>query len=270
MPDGRGQPQAVRKKIIMPGPPAAQWLSEHKVGVAVEEAIAKLIRMNPRPNNPIEVLGSLLIDCAHEKGAPYIESPRGQHVATSEPAVEAHQQSEVDDNVATLRACANDVLATMGGVTIRCTKVTSVPKDIPSGAKLVHFIRHGEGTHNVAQREWRADPQWDGKSECVACLDQMQPSVQMHRGVSHKLCFLCSPTRIAATAVPPVPPACVQAVHDRQRPGLWFRRRGAQREGSRAGDSPAAGDGQPRARAARRLSHAPRDADRAARLRGAH
>ena len=31
--------------------------------------------------------------------------------------------------------------------------------------QLVHFIRHGEGAHNVAQREWRADPQWDGSSE---------------------------------------------------------------------------------------------------------
>ena len=29
----------------------------------------------------------------------------------------------------------------------------------------IHFIRHGEGYHNVAQREWRADPKWDGKSE---------------------------------------------------------------------------------------------------------
>ena len=141
---------------------AAQWVAEHKVGKHVEEAISKLIKMDPRPQNPIEVLGNLLIESAHEKGAPYIE-----HVPTtaSEPAVEAHQKSEVDDNVATLRACAVDVLATMSGITIRCTRVTTVPKDIPSGAKLVHFIRHGEGTHNVAQREWRADPQWDGKSE---------------------------------------------------------------------------------------------------------
>ena len=39
----------------------------------------------------------------------------------------------------------------------------------PAGAKavqkVVHFVRHGEGKHNVAQREWRADPDWDGESE---------------------------------------------------------------------------------------------------------
>ena len=33
--------------------------------------------------------------------------------------------------------------------------------------KIVHFIRHGEGLHNVAQREWRADPGWDGESESI-------------------------------------------------------------------------------------------------------
>lgn len=31
--------------------------------------------------------------------------------------------------------------------------------------KVIHFIRHGEGDHNVAQREWRTDPAWDGKSD---------------------------------------------------------------------------------------------------------
>lgn len=30
---------------------------------------------------------------------------------------------------------------------------------------LCHFIRHGEGTHNVAQREWRARAVWDGQSQ---------------------------------------------------------------------------------------------------------
>ena len=35
----------------------------------------------------------------------------------------------------------------------------------PASGKTVYWIRHGEGHHNVAQREWRADPQWDGVSE---------------------------------------------------------------------------------------------------------
>lgn len=33
------------------------------------------------------------------------------------------------------------------------------------GTKVVHFIRHGDGVHNAAQREWRERPDWDGTSE---------------------------------------------------------------------------------------------------------
>lgn len=36
--------------------------------------------------------------------------------------------------------------------------------DEPSAKKII-LMRHGEGYHNVAQREWRANPDWDGKSE---------------------------------------------------------------------------------------------------------
>ena len=76
----------------------------------------------------------------------------------SEPAVEAHQQSEVEENMAALRACASDVAAAMA----RRVKAVVAPDGCvtpPAGSKLCHFIRHGEGFHNVAQREWRADPQ---------------------------------------------------------------------------------------------------------------
>ena len=60
-----------------------------------------------------------------------------------------------------------------GGWCARYTGVSAPPEPAvdtlaatpPPGAKLVHFIRHGEGHHNVAQREWRADPAWDGKTE---------------------------------------------------------------------------------------------------------
>lgn len=42
-----------------------------------------------------------------------------------------------------------------------------VADDAPAGPghKIVHFVRHGEGRHNVAQRQWRASPLWDGHSE---------------------------------------------------------------------------------------------------------
>jgi broad specificity phosphatase PhoE len=37
--------------------------------------------------------------------------------------------------------------------------------EVPAGSKKVHLIRHGEGVHNVAQREWRSRPEYDGRSE---------------------------------------------------------------------------------------------------------
>ena len=77
--------------------------------------------------------------------------------------IEAHQASEVEQNMAELRSYAGDVAAQMG----RVIKAVRVAHDapIPPGAKKVHFIRHGEGHHNVAQREWRASPTWDGVTE---------------------------------------------------------------------------------------------------------
>ena len=81
-----------------------------------------------------------------------------------EPKVEAHQVGEVEGHVATLRACSAEVVATMSGGTIKCKKYEA-GAPIPEGLKLVHFIRHGEGHHNVAQREWRNDAKWDGQSE---------------------------------------------------------------------------------------------------------
>jgi len=46
-------------------------------------------------------------------------------------------------------------------------KAEIVQDDAPilPGTKKVHFIRHGDGAHNAAQREWRERPGWDGKSE---------------------------------------------------------------------------------------------------------
>jgi len=127
----------------------SEWVAQAQLGTHIQNAIAKLVM--PWPDDPVAVLGKLLIE--------------GAGSGSSEPKVEAHEQKDVDENVASLRACASDVLASMGGVKIRCEKLQIPPEDVPSGSKLVHFIRHGEGYHNVAQREWRADPTWDGKSE---------------------------------------------------------------------------------------------------------
>ena len=90
-----------------------------------------------------------------------------QHYASSPPRKrqfrgEAHQQVEVDSSLQILRALA-PVLRTGR----RAVKVRLAADDatVPAGAKKVHFIRHGEGFHNVAQREWRERPDYDGKSE---------------------------------------------------------------------------------------------------------
>lgn len=81
-----------------------------------------------------------------------------------QPAVEAHEASEVERNMKVLRTYSTEVVATMSGGKVRC-KAAQLDAPVSDGAKLVHFIRHGEGYHNVAQREWRNDPSWDGKSE---------------------------------------------------------------------------------------------------------
>lgn len=79
--------------------------------------------------------------------------------------MEAHQISEVDTSVAALKAVAEAVRAAMP-FDVRCRIVDDgAALDSESKSMKVHFIRHGEGAHNVLQREWRAQPDWDGASE---------------------------------------------------------------------------------------------------------
>jgi len=73
------------------------------------------------------------------------------------------EKKEVEENMALLQSCKPTVLSSMTR-SIRCEKVSD-DAEIPAGSTLVYFIRHGEGTHNKAQREWRENPEWDGKSE---------------------------------------------------------------------------------------------------------
>lgn len=79
--------------------------------------------------------------------------------------VEAHQASEVEQNMAELQAVAPEVFEKYGKV--KCAKTDPLTDGFPvdPNVKLIHFIRHGEGYHNVAQREWRAKKGWDGKTE---------------------------------------------------------------------------------------------------------
>ena len=71
---------------------------------------------------------------------------------------------EVQGDMARLRAVAAEVASTLS-LHVKCSIAPAGCTVPPAGAKLCHFIRHGEGFHNVAQREWRANPEWDGQTE---------------------------------------------------------------------------------------------------------
>lgn len=76
--------------------------------------------------------------------------------------IEAHQQVEVDSSLQILRGLAFTV---RGGRASVKARLVADDCEVPAGATKVHFIRHGEGVHNVAQREWRLRPGYDGRSE---------------------------------------------------------------------------------------------------------
>ena len=155
------------------GAGAAAWVAEHKIGRHVELAIAKLIQMNPRPSNPIEVLGKLLIEGAAPGGSTIGKVP----TATGEPAVESHQKSEVDENVAAASMRSRGAQQ-HGRRQVQMHTAFGDPVGIAERLQTRPFYSPREGTHNVAQREWRERPEWDGKSECalLSCLRKLSAS----------------------------------------------------------------------------------------------
>mmetsp|Transcript_16791 Transcript_16791/g.20717 ORF Transcript_16791/g.20717 Transcript_16791/m.20717 type:complete len:287 (-) Transcript_16791:343-1203(-) len=87
---------------------------------------------------------------------------------------ENHEEKDVRNNLYILRSLAKEIQDSMPWK----VKITQIEHDEDHKVKKnstenegnivvkkIHFIRHGEGTHNVAQREWRTNPDWDGKSE---------------------------------------------------------------------------------------------------------
>eukprot|EP00924_Labyrinthula_sp_SR-Ha-C_P003361 maker-scaffold_15-snap-gene-7.41-mRNA-1 protein AED:0.01 eAED:0.01 QI:69/0.75/0.8/1/0.75/0.6/5/110/265 len=48
-----------------------------------------------------------------------------------------------------------------------CTllKTRRITRDLQQNEKVIHFIRHGQGFHNVAQKEWKERADYDGNSE---------------------------------------------------------------------------------------------------------
>mmetsp|Transcript_14775 Transcript_14775/g.29127 ORF Transcript_14775/g.29127 Transcript_14775/m.29127 type:complete len:282 (-) Transcript_14775:122-967(-) len=78
--------------------------------------------------------------------------------------VEPHQVAEVNENVRQLKLSAAEARKRMARTV--CFRVCADDEVVPSGlSKKLFIIRHGEGHHNVAQREWRAKADWDGVSE---------------------------------------------------------------------------------------------------------
>ncbi|KAL3892790.1 MAG: hypothetical protein SGPRY_014783, partial [Prymnesium sp.] len=82
----------------------------------------------------------------------------------AEPAIEKHQESEVSVLQSSLRSLAPQINAAMPRAVL-CALAPDDSGVLPPQTKRVHFIRHGEGDHNVIQREWRASASWDGVSE---------------------------------------------------------------------------------------------------------
>ena len=89
-----------------------------------------------------------------------------QHAADE---VTAHRQKACAASRPTVHTALGFASGPPGGTVtitteIRCSVVADATA-VPAGCTKVHFVRHGEGTHNLAQRAWRAAPSWDGASE---------------------------------------------------------------------------------------------------------
>lgn len=146
-------------------------------------------------------------------------SPPTRHMS-----VEAHQQSEVDDNLRAVRDLADQMASEMG-VTVTATIVADDAEVLPGCKKVsslrprargrgrhsspahhpplrqVHFIRHGEGHHNVVQREWRARADWDGARQPPRC-DPACPGCNPARTYAATLRIQARASRTRSTPTP--------------------------------------------------------------------
>ena len=71
----------------------------------------------------------------------------------TKPPVEAHETKDASGALAELKAAALKLRPTMP-FSVRATRVADDAPVSGANQKKVHFIRHGQGFHNVAQREW--------------------------------------------------------------------------------------------------------------------
>jgi len=82
--------------------------------------------------------------------------------------IAAHELGEVTDKVKQFLAVAASVRATLS-VRISCEEVADDAVPGP-GQKIVHFIRHGEGAHNVAQRKCANTPAIGPRAASPSCM----------------------------------------------------------------------------------------------------
>lgn len=80
---------------------------------------------------------------------------------------EQHEKKDVSKQQAALKEAKSDAQETLNFHTKIRRFDSEIDKDriLAENEKVVHFIRHGEGFHNKAQREWRQKPDYDGKTD---------------------------------------------------------------------------------------------------------
>ena len=131
-------------------------------------------------------IGGILLVRRSRQGHAYVDSTRTTAAQTIAP--HAHEEKEKHDSRTKLKRIGADVrrriipelrIRVLGlrGQTDKEFRTTIENKRVESSSKtttirttrrrniLIHFVRHGEGEHNLAQRKWRENPSWDGVSE---------------------------------------------------------------------------------------------------------
>ena len=76
-----------------------------------------------------------------------------------------YEKKDVENQLAQFRSCATEAQSVIDFVAFPTAWTPEAAQTLKENQKVVHFVRHGEGYHNRAQREWRNKPDYDGKSE---------------------------------------------------------------------------------------------------------
>lgn len=80
--------------------------------------------------------------------------------------VENHEKKDVDEKMKELQDCKifTQPFLKYKPITELYDELKHKNLELGPRKKIIHFVRHGEGYHNKAQREWRAKQDYDGSS----------------------------------------------------------------------------------------------------------